>query len=65
MYFTGQEQQQEQTQDCTPWVPEPIDVAALISKNGDSPTLDLVAQGITGPDMKIVADTLRNNTVKG
>lgn len=62
MYVTGQEQ--EQNQDYTPYVPEPVDVAALISKNGDSPTLDLAAQGLTDPDMKIVADTLRNNTVK-
>ncbi len=41
-----------------------VDVEALISQNGDSSTLSLRMVGLKGPDMKIVADKLRNNNVR-
>jgi hypothetical protein len=42
---------------------EKVDVAQLIANNSDPTTLNLSAQGLTGADLIIVADTLRNNTV--
>jgi hypothetical protein len=70
-YITGQkkekeeeEEEEEEAFNDTPYVPESVDVEALISKNGDSPTLDLSMERLKCPDMKIIADTLRNNTVK-
>jgi hypothetical protein len=58
------EPEQEQALNDTPDVSESVDVEALIAKIGDSPVLALSLEGLTGPDMKIIADTLRNNTVK-
>jgi hypothetical protein len=58
MYIIGQDQELNNASS------ETIDVEALISQNGDSPTLNLTMVGLKGPDMKIVADTLRNNEVR-
>jgi ethanolamine utilization protein EutQ (cupin superfamily) len=58
------EQVQEQEQQLNDSSNEKVDVEALISQNGNSPTLNLTMVGLTGPDMKIVADTLRNNKVR-
>jgi len=59
MHIIGEEQEQQLNDSSC----EKVDVGALISQNGDSPTLNLIAMGLTGPDMKILADTLRNNEV--
>jgi hypothetical protein len=66
MYIVEQEQAQEpvQEEESNESPPEKIDVGALISENGDASILDLTIKGLTGDDIKILMELLRDNKVR-
>ena len=43
---------------------KPLDLEAIVARNGDSPTLSLSCRGLTADHLKIMSNILKNNNVR-
>jgi hypothetical protein len=63
--IVGEEQQEEtQIEESTESPRQKVDVASLISENGDSSTLNLKLKDLAADDITILMELLENNKVR-